>query len=216
MTFSNLHLELSISSKSAKVGLRATAGCLNNLQIALVRHGRASAGWDTALDPGLDNLGRKQAGEAAKKLDLIFAGQPVQIISSPLLRCQQTAKPFADLRTIPVRVCAEVAEIPSPSGVEMSGRVDWLRAAMQGTWADLGGEYVEFRDSVVKFVQSLETSVVVFSHFVAINAVIGSLLSDDRLVIRSLDNCSITLLDRDSAGNLRIAQTGHEADTLIR
>jgi hypothetical protein len=24
------------------------------------------------------------------------------------------------------------------------------------------------------------------------------------------------LLDRDSAGNLRIAQTGHEADTLIR
>ena len=216
MTFSNLHLELSISSKSAKVGQRETAGCLNNLQIALVRHGRASAGWDTAVDPGLDDLGRKQAGEAAKKLVLIFAGQPVQIISSPLLRCQQTAKPFADLRTIPVRVCAEVAEIPSPSGVEMSGRVDWLRAAMQGTWAELGGEYVEFRNSVVKFVQALETSTVVFSHFIAINAVIGSLIGDDRLVIRSLDNCSITLLDRVSAGNLRIAQTGHEADTLIR
>ena len=216
MIFSNLHLELSISSKSARVGQRATAGCLNNLQIALVRHGRASAGWDTAVDPGLDDFGRNQADEAAKKLDLIFAGQPVQIISSPLLRCQQTAKPFADLRTIPVRVCAEVAEIPSPSGVEMSGRVDWLRAAMQGTWADLGSEYVEFRDSVVKFVQLLETSTVVFSHFIAINAVIGYLTGNDRLVIRSLDNCSITLLDRDSAGNLRIAQTGHEADTLIR
>jgi broad specificity phosphatase PhoE len=185
-------------------------------KIALVRHGRASAGWDTAVDPGLDDLGRKQADETAKKLDLIFAGQPVQIISSPLLRCQQTAKPFADLRTTPVRVCDEVAEIPSPNGVEMSGRVDWLRAAMQGTWAELGGEYVEFRDSVVKFVQALETSTVVFSHFIAINAVIGSLIGDDRLVIRSLDNCSITLLDRGSAGNLRIAQTGHEADTLIR
>jgi broad specificity phosphatase PhoE len=186
------------------------------VKIALVRHGRASAGWDTALDPGLDDLGRKQADEAAKKLDLIFVRQQVQIISSPLLRCQQTAKPFSELRKAPVRVCAEVAEIPSPNGVEMSGRVDWLRVAMQGTWADLGGEYVEFRDSVVKFVQSLETNTVVFSHFIAINAVIGSLLSDDRLVIRSLDNCSITLLDRDSAGNLRIAQTGHEADTLIR
>lgn len=195
---------------------RATAGCLNSLQIALVRHGRASAGWDTAVDPGLDDLGRKQAEDAATKLDLIFAGQPVQIISSPLLRCQQTAKPFANFRITPVRVCAEVAEIPSPSGVEMSGRVDWLRAAMQGTWAELGGEYVGFRDSVVKFVQSLETSTVVFSHFIAINAVIGFLTGDDRLVIRSLDNCSITLLDRDSAGNLRIAQTGHEADTLIR
>ena len=187
-----------------------------SVKIALVRHGRASAGWDTALDPGLDDLGRKQADEAAKKIDLIFVGQPVQIISSPLLRCRQTAEPFSDLRTTPVRVCAEVAEIPSPSGVEISGRVDWLRVAMQSTWADLGSEYVEFRDSVVKFVQSLETSTVVFSHFIAINAVIGSLTGDDRLVIRSLDNCSVTLLDRDSAGNLRIAQTGHEADTLIR
>lgn len=198
------------------MGRRATAGCLNSLQIALVRHGRASAGWDTAVDPGLDDFGRNQADEAAKKLDLIFVGQQVQIVSSPLLRCQQTAEPFAELRTTPVRVCAEVAEIPSPSGVEMLGRVDWLRVAMQGTWADLGGEYVEYRDSVVKFVQSLETSTVVFSHFIAINAVIGSLTGDDRLVIRSLDNCSVTLLDCDSAGNLRIAQTGHEADTLIR
>ncbi|MDP4980872.1 MAG: phosphoglycerate mutase family protein [Ilumatobacteraceae bacterium] len=189
---------------------------MSSLQIALVRHGRASAGWDTAVDPGLDDLGRKQADEAAKKLDLIFVGQQVQIVSSPLLRCQQTAEPFAELRTTPVRVCAEVAEIPSPNGVEISGRVDWLRVAMQGTWSDLGGEYVEFRDSVVKFVRSLETSTVVFSHFIAINAVIGSLTGDDRLVIRSLDNCSVTLLDRDSAGNLRIAQTGHEADTLIR
>ncbi len=195
---------------------RETAGFSNNLQIALVRHGRASAGWDTAVDPGLDDLGRKQADEAAKKLDLIFAGQQVEIVSSPLLRCQQTAKPFADMRKTPMRVCAEVAEIPSPSGVEMSARVDWLRTAMQGTWADLGGEYVEFRDLVIKFVRSRETNTVIFSHFVAINAVIGALVGEDRLVICSLDNCSVTLLERDADGNLSIAQTGREADTLIR
>ncbi len=205
-----------------RLGRRAIAGCLNSaaalqpIRIALVRHGRASAGWDTAVDPGLDDLGRDQADVAAKKLDQIFAGQQVEIVSSPLLRCQQTAKSFADLRTTPVRICAEVAEIPSPSGVEMSSRVDWLRAAMQGTWADLGGEYVEFRDLVIKFVRSRETSTVIFSHFVAINAVIGALVGDDRVVIRSLDNCSITLLDRDADCNLSIAQSGHEADTLIR
>ena len=205
-----------------RLGRRAIAGCLNSaaalkpIRIALVRHGRASAGWDTAVDPGLDDLGRDQADVAAKKLDQIFAGQQVEIVSSPLLRCQQTAKSFADLRTTPVRVCAEVAEIPSPSGVEMSSRVDWLRAAMQGTWADLGGEYVEFRDLVIKFVRSRETNTVIFSHFVAINAVIGALVGDDRVVIRSLDNCSITLLDRDADCNLSIAQSGHEADTLIR
>ncbi len=186
------------------------------IRIALVRHGRASAGWDTAFDPGLDELGRAQADDVAKKLDQIFMGQQLEIISSPLLRCQQTAEVFAKLCNEPVRVCAEVAEIPSPVGVGMSGRVDWLRVAMLGTWADLGSEYVVFRDSVVKFVQSLETSTVIFSHFIAINSVIGALTDDDRLVIRSLDNCSITLLECDSAGNLRIAQTGHEADTLIR
>ena len=200
----------------ARLGRRATAGCLNSLQIALVRHGRASAGWDTAVDPGLDELGCAQADDAAKKLDQIFAGQQVAVISSPLTRCQQTAEMFAKLRNVSVRVCAEVAEIPSPVGVEMLGRVDWLRVAMQGTWADLGSEYVAFRDSVVEFVQSLKTSTVVFSHFVAINAVVGALTGDDRLVIRSLDNCSITLLEQDSAGNLHIAQTGHETDTLIR
>ena len=200
----------------ARLGRRMSVGCLNSLQIALVRHGRASAGWDTAVDPGLDELGCAQADDAAKKLDQIFAGQQVEILSSPLIRCQQTAEMFAKLRDVSVQVCAEVAEIPSPVGVEMSGRVDWLRVAMQGTWGDLGGDYVAFRDSVVKFVQSLKTSTVVFSHFIAINAVVGALTGDDRLVIRSLDNCSITLLDRDSAGNLRIAQSGHEADTLIR
>ncbi len=205
---------------------------MQSIQIALVRHGRASAGWDTAVDPSLDDLGRRQAENAAKKLDQIFVGRQVEIISSPMLRCRQTADEFAKLRTdrgspslakdatlqaiAPVRVCAEVAEIPSPSGVEMSARVDWLRMAMQGVWSDLGGEYVAFRDSVVKFVQSLETNTVIFSHFIAINAVIGALSGDDRLVIRSLDNCSITLLECDESGNLHIAQSGHEADTLIR
>jgi len=186
------------------------------VRVALVRHGRASAGWDTAVDPDLDDLGRKQADGAAKELARIFEGRQVQIVSSPMLRCQQTAKPFADLRSEPVQVCAEVAEIPSPAGVSMAGRVEWLRTAMQGTWADLGGEYTTFRDRVVGFVRSLQVDTVIFSHFVAINAVIGSLTNDDRLVIRSLDNCSITLLELDSSGALNIAQSGHESDTLIR
>ena len=33
------------------------------------------------------------------------------------------------------------------------------------------------------------------SHFVAINAVIGACTGDDRLVIRRLDNCSVTVVD---------------------
>ena len=181
-----------------------------------MRHGRASAGWDTALDPPLDEFGKNQSHVAAQKLDEIFVNQKVEIISSPLLRCMQTAEAFADLRKTRVHVCGEVAEIPSPVGVPMSERINWLRGAMQGSWSQLGPEYVAFQNSVVDFVKSIETNTVVFSHFIAINAVVGAILKDDRLVIHSLDNCSITLLDSDATGNLRIAQTGHEANTLIR
>ena len=196
--------------------VRVTRDHLQAIQIALVRHGRASGGWDTALDPDLDGLGRRQAADVAKNLDQIFVGKEVEIISSPLLRCRQTASIFAKLRLLPVRVCDEVTEIPSPNGVAMAERVAWLREVMQGRWSDLDENYLVFRDRLVEFVRAIERDTVIFSHFVAINAVIGALTNDDRLVIRSLDNCSLTLLECDSKGKLWIAQSGHEADTLIR
>jgi len=187
-----------------------------NIRIGLVRHGRASAGWDTAIDPDLDDLGRSQAETVAHKLDLKFIATPVEIITSPLLRCQQTAAAFARRRDVVPRVCNEVAEIPSPDGVVMSARIDWLRGAMQGTWADLGSNYVAFRNNTVEFVRAIKSDTVIFSHFIAINAVIGAITGDDRLVIRRLDNCSVTLVERDSSGQLHIVEDGDEADKLIR
>ena len=198
------------------LAVRITRDDLQAIQIALVRHGRASGGWDTALDPDLDDLGRRQAADVANELDQVFVGKEVEIISSPLLRCRQTASTFAKLRLLPVRVCGEVTEIPSPNGVAMAERVAWLREVMQGRWSDLDENYLVFRDRLVEFVRAIERDTVIFSHFVAINAVIGALTNDDRLVIRSLDNCSVTLLECDSKGKLWIAQSGHEADTLIR
>ena len=182
-------------------------------RIYMVRHGRASAGWDTALDPGLDELGQAQAREAADQLQSLQLGN---LITSPLLRCQQTAAPLAKMWNVVPQVCAQVSEIPSPKGVAMSDRIVWLRQAMQGTWSELGSEYVAYRDCITEFVRGIQTDAVIFSHFIAINAVIGGVLGDDRLVIRSLDNCSITIFERDTTGKLSLMQGGHEADTLIR
>ena len=97
----------------------------------------------------------------------------------------------------------------------MADRVEWLRAAMGGTWGDLGAPYTTFRDGVVAAIASHPQDTVVFSHFVAINAVIGAAVGDDRLVIRSLDNCSVTVVDVHD-GALSLVEGGHEADTLIR
>ena len=181
-------------------------------RLYLVRHGRAAAGWDTDPDPGLDEMGRSQAIAVAQRLALLG---PLPIITSPLMRCQQTAVPLAATWKVTAQVAEPVGEIPSPEGVAMGDRVEWLRVAMDGSWSDLGQRYVTFRDDVRGFLAGLTGDSVVFSHFVAINAVIGAALGDDRLVLRSLDNCSVTVVDF-VEGALQLVESGHEADTLIR
>lgn len=184
--------------------------------VRLVRHGRAAAGWDVDPDPDLDETGRAQAGVVAAQLAAHWSTSSAgAIVSSPLRRCRSTAGTYAALVGRPIAVAPEVAEIPSPEGVDMPDRVDWLRAAMAGRWADLDPRYREYRDGVVDFVRGCDDGTVIFSHFVAINAVIGAALDDDRVVIRSLDNCSITTIAVDG-DRLVLVEGGHEADTLIR
>jgi broad specificity phosphatase PhoE len=115
---------------------------------------------------------------------------------------------------VPAVIDPAVAEIPSPVGVPID-RVEWLRAAMRGSWADLGPRYTRFRDGVVARLTAITEDTVVFSHFVAINAAIGAATSDDRLVVRSVDNCSVTVVDVID-GRLDLIEGGEEADTLIR
>ena len=181
-------------------------------RLHLVRHGRAAAGWNTDPDPELDDLGLQQATAVAAGLSQLG---PRPILSSPLRRCRETAAELAGAWHVEVGIEPAVAEIPSPKGVAMADRVDWLREAMSGTWTDLGPRYVAYRDRVVSSLSALRTDSVIFSHFIAINVAIGSALGDDRLVVRSLDNCSVTVIDI-VEGALQLVENGHEADTLIR
>ena len=184
-------------------------------RVHLVRHGRAAAGWDRDPDPGLDPIGEDQALRVAEQLAPLGRSGALPIVSSPLRRCRQTAAPLALRWGVTPSVEDAVAEIPSPAGVPMADRVEWLREAMGGTWTELGDRYLAYRDDVVGFVLSRAQDTVVFSHFIAINAVLGACLGDDRVVIRRLDNTSITVVDVD-AGTVRLVVPGHEADTLIR
>lgn len=184
-------------------------------RVHLVRHGRASAGWDRDPDPGLDAIGEDQAVRVAERLAPLAEAGRIPVITSPLRRCRQTAAPLARRWGVTPTVEDAVAEIPSPVGVPMADRVEWLREAMGGTWTELGDRYLAYRDDVVAFVLSRAQDTVVFSHFIAINAVLGACLGDDRVVIRRLDNTSITVVDVD-AGTIRLVEPGHEADTLIR
>lgn len=184
-------------------------------RVVLVRHGRAAAGWDDDPDPGLDELGQRQAVALADRLGPMGAEAPPRLVTSPLRRCRETAAPLARRWDVEAVVEPGVAEIPSPDGIEMGARVPWLRAAMAGTWTELGERYVEYRDTVVATVAALPAETVVVSHFVAINAVIGACLGVDLVLVRSLDNTSVTIVEHTPRG-LHLIEGGHEADTLIR
>lgn len=181
-------------------------------RLYLVRHGRAAAGWNTHADPGLDAVGQQQAAQVTARLAPLG---PLALVTSPLLRCRETAAGLESAWGLTAVVEPAVAEIPSPDGVEMAERVEWLRLAMAGTWSAMEARYRSYRDAVVAALVALPSDTVVASHFIAINVAIGAALGDDRLVIRSLDNCSVTVVDV-ADGGLHLVEGGHEADTLIR
>ena len=181
-------------------------------RLVLVRHGRATGGWDDDPDPGLDELGQRQAVAVAGRL---ATGAPVAVVSSPLRRCRETAAPLAEAWSAPVTIEPRVAELPSPLGVPLHDRVGWLRNACQGTWSELGPRYQSYRNDVAAFLLTLTEDTIVFSHFIAINAVIGAATNDDRVVIHSLDNTSCTVLEH-SGSTLRLVEAGAEAETLFR
>ncbi|MCC5873836.1 MAG: histidine phosphatase family protein [Gammaproteobacteria bacterium] len=182
-------------------------------RIYLVRHGKASAGWDGHPDPGLDPLGATQSRLAA---DLLAPIGPLAILSSPLARARETAAFLADLWDREPVIEARMAEIPSPSD-DLEARTAWLRKAMAGTWSDLTPDYQRWRDGVIECLTSLTGDTVIFTHFIAINAAVGHAQGEDRLVCFRPDNASITrLVTEAGSGKLTVEELGTEADTEVR
>ena len=169
--------------------------------------------WNVDPDPGLDELGAQQAAEVAERLAVLG---PLAVITSPLRRCRESSVPLATKWSATAVVEPGVRRDPFTGG-RGDDRPDRVVCARRwgGTWTALGSRYTDFRDGVAATLASCSQDTVVFSHFIAINAAIGAATSDDRVVIRSLDNCSVTVVDA-ANGALRLVEGGHEADTLIR
>ena len=176
-------------------------------RIHLVRHGRAAAGFGEGMDPGLDELGKSQAVAVADKLKPLG---PLTILSSPLRRTQETAAPLARQWSRTPIIEHAVAEIPSPKGMSLEERALWLRTLMAGSWRDAGRDLEAWRAACVAIVAALPEDAVIFSHYVAINVLMGSAIGDDRVVTFSPENCSVTLFDN-VGGKPRLIEKGNEA-----
>ena len=190
-------------------------------KIYMVRHGKAAAGWDGDADPGLDVTGHAQAEAVAQDLAARLTS-PVAVYTSQLLRCRETAMPLATMWQTQVIVEPRVAEIPSPIE-DLVARNEWLRRVMAGSWAELsndpesaGIDFARWQSDVVAALVTLGTSqdIVVFSHFIALNAAYCAATGVDQIVAFRPDNCSVSVFETDGTA-LTLLTQGHEADTQV-
>jgi broad specificity phosphatase PhoE len=184
-------------------------------RLYMIRHGRPAAVWGQAdEDPGLDEAGRAQALSARDwLLSQPVEWRPKRVVSSPLRRCYETAEPTAAALGVDIEIDPIVGEIPTPAALHPTERASWLREAFQGTWGEIRGDldYDAWRREIVASLRS-RGDTAVFSHYVAINAVVSHLLGEDRVLSFRPDHCSITVLETDGAG-LSLVEMGREAMT---
>ena len=184
-------------------------------RLSLLRPDPPAATWgDADEDPGLDETGQAQARAVRDwLLALPESERPKRVVSSPLRRCRETAEPTAQALGEPIEIDPIIGEIPTPQALHPTERSSWLRQVFQGTWGQIIGDldYDAWRREIVA---SLRTrgDTAVFSHFVAINAVVSHLLGEDRVIHFRPDHTSITVLETDGAG-LVLVEKGREATT---
>ena len=177
--------------------------------IYLVRHGEAAASWGDHPDPGLSELGLQQAVAVA---DELVSRGATSAVTSPMRRCRETSVPFLRAVGIEAPVVPQVSEIVTPEGV--GDRVTWLRGFMAGTWAVEGRDHTTWRDDMLKRIGALPDGAVVFTHFVAINAIASTLMQRPETIIFKPGHCSITTLSREG-GQLKVQELGSESATRV-
>ena len=129
------------------------------------------------------------------------------------LKIRDTSREIAGSAVKTGAIDPAVGEIPTPVGLSQAERPAWLRAAFAGAWSDIQGDldYDLWRRTVAAAVAGRARSAV-FSHFVAINAVLSVLSGDERVIGFRPDHTSVTTL-QSGEGGLRLIERGHEAAT---
>ncbi|HRP09428.1 MAG TPA: histidine phosphatase family protein [Terricaulis sp.] len=178
-------------------------------RLFLIRHGEPSAAWGQSEDPGLSVLGRAQAEAAAARLPGGLA-----IMTSPMLRCRETAAAYEARLGAGAKVEPRVSEVATPAGLAdrrawLAETFPWRDGADQRDWATLAPGLHRWRADVLAAVQERTQDTAVFSHFIAINAIVGAALGAPQTIVCRPSHASITELALEE-GVLRLVSRGEE------
>lgn len=170
----------------------------------LVRHAKPAATYGDSLDPGLDATGTAQAVRVAEELKGLPNRLPVY--TSPLRRCRETARPLADAWGVQPIVLPEIGEVPSPA-LSLQDRQEWLRKGMASDWANLQAsappgspDYSAWRSALLDAIRAMAGDAVIFSHFIAINVVIGAATKSEQVLSFRPDHASVTVVEVGESG----------------
>ena len=184
------------------------------IRLFLIRHGEPEAVWGGgADDPGLSAAGQRQAEAAAEALK---ERGWLEVFSSPMRRCRETAAPYAGGAGRSFTIEPRVSEVLSPP--DAPDRRAWLlenfpwRGGGLRFWSTLGPELHAWRADMLGFVRGLGQDCAVFTHFIAINVIVGAALRRDETIICKPAYASITELtvERDA---LTLVSLGEEMQT---
>jgi len=181
-------------------------------RLFLIRHAQPAGVWGgTDTDPGLSALGRTQAETAAASLAALGA---FRIVSSPMRRCRETAQPYARLQGVESALETRVSEIAAEEGVTdraawLQARFPWRDPSKLRAWSSLEPALHDWRGRMLDYIHGIQGDTVVFTHFIAINVIVGAALGEDATIVCKPDHASITELEVTS-GALRLVRFGAE------
>ena len=178
-----------------------------SIDVYLVRHGEASVPWSQAKDAGLSSIGLQQAESVASELAELNS---LQLISSPLLRAQETAIPLGRRWDIPTQIDERFREVPLASNLEQ--RKAWLVDVMSSHWHEVNANIAEWRNAAWEALLNIEQSSVIFTHFMLINAMVTCATKDERLVCFEPDYVSVTHLRIVANGECELVSIGNSID----
>lgn len=182
-------------------------------KLYIIRHGEAAAGWGKDTDPALSDKGVLQAEQAAQELKRICPNiENLHCYSSPVKRAFQTAEIVAGEHGLDISIALAVAEIPNKH-LDMKARLPWLKEIMSSSWNELSDELQQWRQECIDFVSQLEHDSLIFSHYIAINILIGHCQKNNKLISYHPDNCSIHQFE--TQPELRLIKLGKQAQTVI-